>query len=71
MQNWIDQAKNKLMSIIEQAKKDVVNLNLRVAFVGYGFRDDFLQLSFSYATALTPQRALDCCTANATALEYQ
>ena len=34
MQSWIDQAKNKLMGIIEQAKKDVANLNLRVAFVG-------------------------------------
>ncbi|CAN0134278.1 unnamed protein product, partial [Laminaria digitata] len=35
MQNWIDQAKDKLMDIIEQAKNDVANLNLRVAFVGY------------------------------------
>lgn len=34
MQTWIDQAKNKLMDIIAQAKEDVVNLNLRVAFVG-------------------------------------
>lgn len=34
MQSWIDQAKDKLMDIIAQAKKDVANLNLRVAFVG-------------------------------------
>lgn len=35
MQSWIDQAKNKLFDIISQAKKDVANLNLRVAFVGW------------------------------------
>ncbi|CAM9867934.1 unnamed protein product [Ectocarpus sp. 4 AP-2014] len=35
MQSWIDQARNKLNDIIEQAKKDVDNLELRVAFVGY------------------------------------
>ncbi|CAN0495731.1 unnamed protein product [Ectocarpus sp. 12 AP-2014] len=34
MQSWIDQARNKLNDIIEQAKKDVDNLELRVAFVG-------------------------------------
>ena len=34
MQNWIDEAKDKLMDIIAQAKNDVANLNLRVAFVG-------------------------------------
>ena len=37
MQSWIDQAKEKLMEIIEQAKNDVANLNLRVAFVGWVF----------------------------------
>ncbi|CAM9134455.1 unnamed protein product [Ectocarpus sp. 6 AP-2014] len=35
MQYWIDQAKTKLLGIINQAKKDVANINLRVAFVGY------------------------------------
>ncbi|CAM9201664.1 unnamed protein product [Laminaria digitata] len=35
MQKWIDQARDKLLDIIAQAKADVVNLNLRVAFVGY------------------------------------
>lgn len=34
MQSWIDQAKTKLIDIIEQAKKDVSNLQLRVSFVG-------------------------------------
>lgn len=34
MQSWIDQAKNKLTSIINQTKKDVANIELRVAFVG-------------------------------------
>ncbi|CAN0360155.1 unnamed protein product, partial [Laminaria digitata] len=41
MQTWIDQAKNKLMDIIAQAKNDVVNLNLRVAFVGYRDYGDY------------------------------
>lgn len=35
MQSWIDQAKTKLIDIIDQAKKDVSNLQLRVSFVGY------------------------------------
>ncbi|CAN0020957.1 unnamed protein product [Scytosiphon promiscuus] len=35
MQSWIDQAKGKLNAIIEQTKKDVPNIELRVAFVGY------------------------------------
>ena len=34
MQRWIDQAKNKLLDIIAQAKEDVANISLRVAFVG-------------------------------------
>lgn len=34
MQRWIDQAKNKLLDIITQAKEDVANISLRVAFVG-------------------------------------
>ena len=34
MQSWIDQAKTKLVDIIDQAKKDVPNLVLRVSFVG-------------------------------------
>lgn len=34
MQKWIDQAKDKLVDIIAQAKKDVANINLRVSFVG-------------------------------------
>ncbi|CAB1113047.1 unnamed protein product [Ectocarpus sp. CCAP 1310/34] len=35
MQRWIDQARTRLLDIIDQAKKDVANINLRVAFVGY------------------------------------
>ncbi|CAM9102277.1 unnamed protein product [Ectocarpus fasciculatus] len=35
MQSWINQARDKLNDIIEQAKKDVDNLELRVAFIGY------------------------------------
>ncbi|CAM9496542.1 unnamed protein product [Hapterophycus canaliculatus] len=35
MQSWIDQAKSKLTAIIEQTKKDIANIELRVAFVGY------------------------------------
>ena len=34
MQSWIDQAKTKLLEIIEEAKTDVGDLNLRVGFVG-------------------------------------
>lgn len=34
MQRWIDQAKNKLMDIIDQTKKDDPNITVRVAFVG-------------------------------------
>ena len=34
MQRWIDQAKNKLLDIIAQAKGDVATISLRVAFVG-------------------------------------
>lgn len=36
MGRWIDQAKKKLFAIIEQTKKDIPNLRLRVAFVGCG-----------------------------------
>ncbi|CAM9362022.1 unnamed protein product [Ectocarpus fasciculatus] len=35
MGSWINQAKKKLFAIIEQTKKDIANLELRVAFVGY------------------------------------
>ena len=34
MQSWIDQAKTKLLEIIEEAKADVGDLNVRVGFVG-------------------------------------
>lgn len=34
MQKWIDQSKTKLLGIIAQTKQDVVNLELRVAYVG-------------------------------------
>lgn len=36
---WIQQAKNKLFAIIEQTKKDVHNLELRVAYIGYAAID--------------------------------
>ncbi|CAN0020887.1 unnamed protein product [Scytosiphon promiscuus] len=35
MQSWIDLAKDKLLDIIVQAKKDVTSISVRVAFVGY------------------------------------
>ena len=34
MQRWVDQAKNKLTAIIEEAKKHKAVGELRVAFVG-------------------------------------
>ncbi|CAM9127088.1 unnamed protein product [Scytosiphon promiscuus] len=41
MSRWIDQAKKKLFAIIEQTKKDIENLELRVAYIGYrDFRDN-------------------------------
>ncbi|CAM9131372.1 unnamed protein product [Ectocarpus fasciculatus] len=49
MQRWIDQAKTKLLDIIDQAKKDVKNINLRVAFVGYrDFGDRVQYESFDF-----------------------
>lgn len=35
MGGWISQAKKKLFDIIEQTKKDIENLELRVAYIGY------------------------------------
>lgn len=35
MGGWIGQAKKKLFDIIEQTKKDIGNLELRVAYIGY------------------------------------
>ncbi|CAM9793855.1 unnamed protein product [Ectocarpus sp. 4 AP-2014] len=49
MQSWIDQAKTKLLGIIDQAKKDVTNFSLRVAFVGYrDFGDRVQHESFDF-----------------------
>ncbi|CAM9133762.1 unnamed protein product [Ectocarpus sp. 6 AP-2014] len=49
MQRWIDQAKTKLLDIIDQAKKDVKNISLRVAFVGYrDFGDKVQYESFDF-----------------------
>lgn len=35
MAGWIAQSKRKLFDIIEQTKKDIENLELRVAYIGY------------------------------------
>eukprot|EP00752_Nemacystus_decipiens_P005758 g5207.t1 len=48
MQSWIDQAKTKLVDIINQAKNDVSNLHLRVAFVGYRDFGDKVQYEGPY-----------------------
>lgn len=37
MQTWISQAKEHMMDIIDQTRRDEPNLHLRVAFVGYVF----------------------------------
>ncbi|CAM9131295.1 unnamed protein product [Ectocarpus fasciculatus] len=49
MQYWIDQARRRLRDIIDQARKDVANICLRVAFVGYrDFGDRVQYESFDF-----------------------
>ena len=42
MRGWIEQAKKKLFAIIKETRKDIDNLELRVAYIGYVFFRPFV-----------------------------